>query len=242
MSELELALTRLGGELDYPETPDLSGAVRRRLGDGRRPVAWRRPLVIALAALLVVAGALLAVPQSRSAILDWLGIGAATVRYVDELPKAEKLQDDLALGDPVSLDEARRLGDFEIRVPTLDGLEDPKVYRGDVGDVSFLYGSEDEPRLLITQLLGTGVFQKLLMTETRLEIVTEDGAQGAWLEGREHVLFFPGDGPESPRLVGNTLLMERDDGVTVRIEADIPKREAVRIFRSMRGPGTDESP
>ena len=36
MSELELALTRLGREVEYPETPDLTGVVRRRLAEGRR--------------------------------------------------------------------------------------------------------------------------------------------------------------------------------------------------------------
>jgi hypothetical protein len=36
------------------------------------------------------------------------------------------------------------------------------------------------------------------------------------------------------RLVGNTLVMERADNVTVRVEADIPKDEALEIFDSMR--------
>jgi hypothetical protein len=235
MSELELALTRIGRELDYPATPDLAGPVRRRLADGRRPgVAWRRPLVIALAALLVGVGAVMAVPQARSAILDWLGIGAVTIRYVDDLPKTEKRQDDLALGVGISLAEARAESAFRIQLPTLEGLRRPRVYRGGFGEVSFLYGSEDEPRLLITQIVGTGAFEKLLNTETDVDVIRVRDAEGAWLEGGEHVLFFPSSGPESPRLVGNTLLLQRKDGVTVRIEADISKQEALRIFRSMR--------
>jgi hypothetical protein len=234
MSELELALQRLGGELEYPQTPDLAGRVRQRLAEGRRPLAWRRPLLIALAALLVAVAAVMAVPQARSEILDFFGIGGVTVRYVDELPKVEKRQADLALGDGMSLEEARELSDFGIRVPTRKGLEDPDVYRGDFGQVSFLYGSEEEPRLLITQLLGTGALEKLIRTETDVELVTVGRAEGAWLEGGEHILFFPSVGPESQRLVGNVLILERQDGVTVRIEADISKAAAIRIFRSMR--------
>jgi hypothetical protein len=234
MSELELALTRLGRELDYPETPDLAGAVRRRLAEGRRPVSRRRPLVIALAVLLVGVAAVMAVPQARSEILDWFGIGSVTVRYVDELPKVEKTQDDLALGEQVSLADARERAQFQVQVPTIEGLGEPKVYRGDLGQVSFLYGSEDEPRLLVTQILGTGALEKLLNIETVVELVREKGAEGAWLEGGEHVIFFPSTGPESQRLVGNTLLLQRKDGVTVRIEADVSKQEALRIFRSMR--------
>jgi hypothetical protein len=234
MSELELALTKLGQELDYPETPDLVAPVRRRLAEQRRPLAWRRPLVIGLAALLVVVGAAMAVPQARSQILDWLGIGSVTIRYVDELPEVEKTQDDLALGERVSLADARERAQFAVRVPTIEGLDEPDVYRGDLGQVSFLYGSQDEPRLLITQIVGTGALEKLLNEGTAVELVNEGGAEGAWLEGGEHVLFFPSTGPESQRLVGNTLLLQRPDGVTVRIEADISKQRALRIFRSMR--------
>jgi hypothetical protein len=234
MSELELALQRLGGELDYPQTPDLAGRVRQRLAEGRRQLAWRRPLLIALAALLVAVAAVMAVPQARSEILDWFGIGGVTVRYVDELPTVEKRDADLQLGQRMSLAEARELSVFGIRVPTRKGLEDPDVYRGDFGQVSFLYGSEEEPRLLITQFLGTGSLEKLIHTETDFELITVGGAEGVWLEGGEHVVFFPSIGPESQRLAGNVLILERKDGVTVRIEADVPKEVAVRIFRSMR--------
>jgi hypothetical protein len=234
MSELELALTNLGRELDYPETPDLVGPVRRRLAVGRRPLWWRRPLVIALAALVAAVGAAMAVPQARSQILDWLGIGSVTIRYVDELPQVEKTQEELDLGERVNLAEAREDAQFEIRVPTIEGLDDPDVYRGPLGQVSFLYGTEAEPRLLIAQIIGTGALEKLLRTETRVERVRAGNAEGAWLEGGEHVLFFPSVGPESQRLVGNTLVLQRADGVTVRIEADISRAEALRIFRSMR--------
>jgi hypothetical protein len=229
MSELELALTRIGRELDYPETPELVPAVRRRLAERRR-VSWRRPLVVALAALAVVAAAVLAVPQARSAILDWLGIGSVTVRYVDDLPELERTGD-LGLGDEMSLSEARERASFPIQVPTIDGLDDPKTFfRGEIGQVSFLYGSHDDPKLLITQIIGTGALEKLLH-ETNLEIITVDGARGAWLSGGEHVLFLPGLGQQ--RLVGNVLILERPDGVTTRIEADVSKDEAIRIYRSM---------
>jgi hypothetical protein len=39
---------------------------------------------------------------------------------------------------------------------------------------------------------------------------------------------------EELRLVGNTLVMERADNVTVRVEADVSKDEALEIFHSMR--------
>jgi hypothetical protein len=234
MSELELALTNLGRELEYPATPDLVEPVRRRLAQGRRPLAWRRPLVIALAALLVAAAAAMAVPQARSHILDWLGIGGVTIRYVDDLPKVEKATEDLGLGERMRLSDVRLQVAFSVRVPQIEGLEDPAVYfRPAASQVSLLYGSEEEPRLLISQILATGALQKLLNSGTDVERVSAGGALGVWLEGGEHVLYYPGGGEERQRLVGNTLILQRPDNVTVRIEADIPKEEALRIFRSM---------
>jgi hypothetical protein len=239
MSELELALTRIGSELDYPEAPDLTGAVRRRLAEGRRPISWRRPLVIALAVLAVAVGAVMAVPQARSEILDWLGIGAVKIRYVDDLPAVELATGDLGVGEQVSLEEARSRVMFPIRVPTLEGYEDPVVYYAEplpTGQVSFVYGSPDQPQLLITQVAALGAYEKLLQAgSTTIEMVDEGELRGAWVEGERHALFYPGATVEEPfRLVGNTLVVERPDGVTVRIEGDITKEEALRIARSMR--------
>ena len=234
MSELELRLERLGGELDWPETPDLRDGVRRRLAEGRRPRAWRRPLVIALAALLVLVGALLAVPQSRSAILDFFGVGSVTIRAVDEYPPLDLETGRQFYGEQMSLAEARRQAAFPIQVPRVDKLGEPKVYYlPDVQQVSLVYGDPKKPRLLISQIIGTGAIEKLVNSEqTNLQLVRAGDAHGVWIEG-EHVLHMP-QFDEEIRLVGNTLVMERVDNVTVRVEADIPKDEALEIFRSMR--------
>ena len=191
--------------------------------------------MIALAALLVGVAAVMAVPQARSEILDWLGIGSVTIRQVDELPKVDKATSDLGLGERVELGDARARVPFAIRVPTQKGLRAPDVYfRNGIGQVSFLYGSEDEPQLLISQLLAVGALDKLVGSGTSVELVSIDEARGAWLEGGEHVIYIPGVGEERQRLVGNVLIVQRPDNVTVRIEADVSKDEAIRIFRSMR--------
>jgi hypothetical protein len=234
MSELELRLDRLGRELDWPETPDLGDGVRRRLAESRRPREWRRPLVIALAALLVVVGALLAVPQSRSAILDFFGVGSVTIRSVDKYPELDLERDRQFYGERLSLAEARRQAAFPIQVPRVDRLGEPQVYYlADVQQVSLVYGDPDKPRLLISQIIGTGAIEKLVNSDqTDLELVRDGDAHGVWLEG-EHVIHIP-QLDEELRLVGNTLVMERADNVTVRVEADISKDEALEIFRSMR--------
>jgi hypothetical protein len=239
MTELERALLAVGQNLEVPAAPDLTGAVRARLAEGRRPSLFsRRVLVVALAVLAVAVGAVLAVPQARSTIKDWLGIGNVTIRYVDELPPVEQATDDLGLGEQMSLEEARERAGFQVRVPTVGGLDDPpKVfYNESSSQVAFLYGSEDRPKLLITQADARGAIEKLVnlnVTEREL-VVVEPGYAGVWLFGEKHAIFYPSTDHEEPfRLVGNALVYEID-GVTARIEAEISKDEALRIARSMR--------
>jgi hypothetical protein len=239
MTELERALLAVGRNLEVPVAPDLTGAVRVRLAEGRRPSLFsRRVLVVVVAVLAVAVGAVLAVPQARSTIRDWLGIGNVTIRYVDELPPVEQATDDLGLGEQMSLEEARERAGFPVRVPTVDGLDDPpKVYYNvESSQVAFLYGSEEKPKLLITQADARGAIEKIVnlnVTEREL-VVVEPGYAGVWLYGEKHAIFYPSTDHEEPfRLVGNALVYEID-GVTIRIEAEISKDEALRIARSMR--------
>ena len=239
MTELERTLLAVGRNLEVPVAPDLTGAVRARLAEGRRPSLFsRRVLVVALAVLAVAVGAVLAVPQARSTIKDWLGIGNVTIRYVEELPPVEQATDDLGLGERMSLEEARERAGFRVRVPTVDGLDDPpKVYYNEESSqVAFLYGSEEKPKLLITQADARGAIEKIVnlnVTEREL-VVVEPGYAGVWLYGEKHAIFYPSTDHEEPfRLVGNALVFEID-GVTLRIEAEISKDEALRIARSMR--------
>ena len=239
MTELERTLFAVGRNLEVPVAPDLTGAVRARLAEGRGPSLFsRRVLVVALAVLAVAVGAVLAVPQARSTIRDWLGIGNVTIRYVEDLPPVEQATDDLGLGERMSLDEARERAGFRVRVPTVDGLDEPpKVYYNEESSqVAFLYGSEDKPKLLITQADARGAIEKIVnlnVTERDL-VVVEPGYAGVWLYGEKHAIFYPSTEHEEPfRLVGNALVYEID-GVTLRLEAEISKDEALRIARSMR--------
>jgi hypothetical protein len=241
MPELEHALRTVGRNLDYPAAPDMSDGVRRRLAEGDRPRApflRRRSLVVALAVLAVSVGAVMVVPQARSTVLDWLGIGGVTIRYVEELPRVEKATDNLGLGERVSLREARERAGFHVQVPTVDGLADPPgvYYRDDARQVAFLYGSEDSPKLLVTQAAVGSAIEKLVSIGTGVERVSVDvETTGVWLSGEKHGLFYPAAAEEEPfRLVGNALVYETPLGITVRIEAEISKEEALRIARSMR--------
>ena len=243
MPELELALIELGRSIEFPPTPDLAPRVRERIGAERPPrrsfLPARRTLVIALAVAAVAIGALMAVPGTRAAILEFFGIRGVAIERVETLPTVPT-KVDLNLGDPVTLERARELADFDVVVP--EALGDPdEVYFSDFppgGMVSFVYGSSEEPRALLTQFRATfeDTFLKKLEVTTNVEHVGVNDQPGVFLSGPPHVFgYLDSRGQyreETMRLVGNVLLWERDP-LTLRLEGDLSLDEALEIARSV---------
>src|SRR5262245_46253106 len=230
MTELETALRQLGGELDYPPTPDLASAIRGRL---ERPTRlWRRPAAIALAIVVVAAvAAAFAVPQSRSAILDWLGLRNVSVVRVEKLPVVPATGR-LDLGRQVTLDEARRRAPW-LRLPKGDP---DSVWLNESlpgGKVSLVWGTPSRVRLLLTEVTGRAYIEKVVAGDTQAESV-DIGDAGAWFQGPHVVMFRDRDGrfhDSQARLARNTLVWQLGD-VTLRLEGGLSKAEALRIART----------
>jgi hypothetical protein len=229
MAELETALRALGRDVAFPPTPDVASAIRGRL---ERPRFWRRPVAIAIA--VVVVGAIasaFAVPQSRSAILDWLGLRNVSVVRVDKLP-AVPAQGRLDLGRQVTLHEAKRLAPW-LRVPDSDP---DSVWVNESlpgGKVSLLWGTPSNVRLLLTEFTGRTYIEKVVRGDTQVERV-EIGDAGAWFLGPHVVMFQDRDGrfrESHARLARNTLVWQVDD-ITLRLEGGLTKDEALRIART----------
>jgi hypothetical protein len=246
MSELELALVDLGRSLEFPPTPELAPSVRARLAESRAPrfeFARRRTLALALVVLAVVVGAVMAVPQTRAAILEFFHLRGVTIERVGEIATVPVKPNfnQLFVGQKVSLAEARRRADFEVVVPETLGDADG-VYFQDTppgGMVSFVYGTLERPRALVTEFRATVedmVFKKVAPT-TQIESVQVDGQPGYWLSGGAHEFSYADRNgqfrQELVRLAGNTLLWERG-ALTLRLEADITKAQALRIARSVQ--------
>ena len=230
MAEVETALRQLGREVAFPPTPDLASEIRGRL---ERPRVWRRPAAIALAVLVVAAiAAVLAVPQSRSAILDWLGLRNLSVVRVDALPRVPATGR-LDLGREVTLDEVKRRAPW-LLVP--DSKPD-RVYVSDSlpgGKVSLLWGRPAEVRLLLTEFSGQSYIEKVVQSDARVERV-QVGSGGAWFQGPHIVMFQDRNGTfreSRARLAGSTLVWQVGD-VTLRLEGRLTKDEALRIARTV---------
>lgn len=235
MSELELRLAALRGEVDYPATPDLAAAVERSLRAQPARPSRLRPLALAFAVLLAVAAGVLAFsPGARSSFLELFRLEGATVVRLESLPEVELV--DFDLGDRVGREEAERRVGFEL----LD-LGEPDAIHVRSGRVaSLVYGPAERPRLVLSQFRGAvwdGFHKKALGTGTTIESVTVDGAPGLFVSGEEHyVMFLDGDGnvtDERTALAGNTLLWNRGP-LLLRLEADVSPGEALELAESVR--------
>lgn len=247
MSDLELELRALA--VEWPETPDLASRLdltaptpRRRSLFVARP-AWQ----IAVAVLAVVVAVVAAVPPARSAVLELFGI--SSVEVVRERPEPSRFGERLALGEAVTLDEARRRAGFDLVVPSELGEPDA-VYLATAPEygprVDFVYrpregipqSSETGAGLLVTQFaaMAEPAIQKTIGANASLERVRVDGAPAYWITGEEHgFAYLPRNGGgawEPQRLAGPTLIVDRADGVLLRVEGDIPRELAVRIAAS----------
>lgn len=264
MTELERALARLGADLAFPETPDVVAAVGDRL-EQAAPVRRRRPsrrvLVVAFVALALAAGAAMAVPAARTAILEFFGLRGATVTRVDTLPPVETrpeapvpAADALELGAPVPVvDGVVRVKWPYVVVPDALGPPDAAYYSDSVlldGKMSLVYApGAGIPRspytgvgILITEFRGDlapGYIEKLADAGTGIERLRIGPHRAIWLEGGPHFVAFrtpDGNfGEDVGRLAGNTLLVERGR-LLVRIEGEVERDRAVEIARSLAKP------
>ena len=240
MSDLERRLVALGAELEIPATPNRASSVAVDLAPRRR--ASRRSLVLALAALVVAALlATLAIPDARSALLRFFGIGSVQIELVDELPEVTRdpVELELMLGERVSLGEARERTGFPLL--ELEGAPDA-VYLGERGTVWFVYGRPDSVRLLVAQTPNVNVdepslFKKLAGEGTIVSDVAVRGEDGFFLSGEPHLVFLVDDSGdvvgESARLAQEVLIWT-EGGRTIRLEGDLSEQEALRVAESLR--------
>jgi hypothetical protein len=239
MPELERNLVVLGAELEFPSTPNLAGAVARRLAEGPRRRLAPHPVFAAAALLAAVLAAALAIPPARSAILRFFHLQGVTIERVGSLPRVPQGAA-FQLGDLLPTEEAQGRVDFEIVLPKLE-REPRSLYVQELdppgGQVSLIFRSRSGARVLLTEFRGTTspFIEKSAGPGTHIETVDVAGEPGFWLEGARHVITVDVRGrplEQRVRLAGNVLVWERR-GLTLRLEGRLSKNEALDIARSI---------
>jgi hypothetical protein len=236
------------------QAPAPAPARRRWWPAGRN--GWRRLAVAGLAAVLLAAAVMVASPGTREAVARRLGLRGIGVQIGGPPPPTATTTPgarlDLGLGQRATLEEARRQVDFPVLVPTAPGFQQPDAVflNPDVppgGRVDLVYRARPglpasqftDAGLLITEFQGrpTPEFLKKVAVMGMVEEVTVGGEPGYWFSGEPHFFTYvdaSGDfREERTRLAGNTLIWQRGD-LTLRLEGQLPKDEAIRIAESMR--------
>jgi hypothetical protein len=224
MTELELALTQLGGEVEFPHEPDLRAGVRARI-ERRR---WVRPLAFAVALVVVAFAIAMAVPQARSAILDFFHIGAVTVQRVETLPPAKEGPLTQGLGPVMTRAEAEQDAGFRL---VLHGIHPTRFYSRP-GLIAALLQYKGKP-VLFAEFSGDqmGLTKKLAPSETRVE-PAQIGDFGIWLTGGRHIVVWNEGRIEGLRLAGNVLIWT-DGSRTYRLEGDLGKGDMLQLARDI---------
>jgi hypothetical protein len=241
---------RLG---EAPAPAPARARLRRRLTG---LAGWRRLAVAGVVAAVLAAAVLVASPGTREAVARRLGLRGVDIRIGGPPPPtattrpAERLE--LGLGERVTLEEAGRRVGFRILVPATGDLRRPDavfvnqavpvggrvdlVYRARPGLPASPY---TDVGLLVTQFRGrpTPEFIKKVTRMGLVEELTVGGEPGYWFSGEPHFFTYQdADGilqEERTRLAGNTLIWQRGE-LTLRIEGEISRDEALRIAESMR--------
>jgi hypothetical protein len=217
---------------------------------------WRRLAVAGLAAVLLAAAVLVASPGTREAVARRLGLRGIGVRIGGPPPPTATTSPgnrlDLGLGPRVALEEARRQVDWPVLVPAAAGFQRPEaVFVSRTmpagGRVDLVYRARPglpaspftDAGLLITEFQGrpTPEFLKKVAVMGVVEEVTVGGEPGYWFSGEPHFFTYVDAAgefrEERTRLAGNTLIWQRGD-LTLRLEGQLPKEQAIRIAESMR--------
>jgi hypothetical protein len=251
MSELHAELSEL--RIEWPATPELVDGVVARLEAApprprRRRPAWRPVVAYAVAVLLGgFAITMAASPDARSAVLEWLGLKSVEVERREPTappPAPGTLGSGLGLGTPASLAEARERSPF-LGVPTAGGLGRPDAVYLAGDSVSLVYGSrpgyaraDATGAALLVQEFPARVepfIEKTIGSAARLERLRVDGDPAYFIEGA-HGFAYESRGSadfEQQRLAGNTLLVERSDGLLIRVEGELSRDRAVAVARSV---------
>jgi hypothetical protein len=250
MSELEFNLLSLGREVEWPPTTDLVSRVQHRLTaplPERRTLWWRQVLVAGLAIVALTLGLS---PGAREAVARLLGV--VGIRIETEVETTVPPTFNLGLGTRVTAAEAANLVDYAVLSPGSSDLGAPDaIYYNDErlgGQITLVWvpqpnlpeAADSGVGMLISSFRGnldSSTYAKELNTSRNLLLDVEvRGRPGFWIEGEPHVFLFenPSGGIEfeSIRLAGNVLLWE-ENGVTMRIESDLPRADVLRIAESL---------
>jgi|SRR5215475_11271929 len=261
--EIEGALRQLAASIDTPPAPDYAELVIPRLEreatarfhPQRFPAArGAKRVLLAAAIILIMAGVLAAVPDTRHAIASWFSFSGIKIHSE---PGRSSLTPPttpapLAAGRQVTLSAAQDAAADRIELPAeLPAPTQTFLYRdGSALVVTLAYRStpslnptpETGYALVVTEIFNAGqpIFEKILFTGATAERVDIRGEPGVFIHGPQEILNLDRaiHDPDSvhevpPRASANTLIWN-DNTATYRLEGAFTRDAAVSLASSFR--------
>ena len=241
--EWEMRVQKTSREFEFPETPNIAQQVNRNLRPTRPSFAVGRAAAILLVLLLTI---VVAVPEIRASVLEFLKIGAVRIIPIPTLtpaPTREPIPTPyipmLEFGTEVTLAEAQATVDYPITLPTI-----PQ----DLGSPNHVYLQEtplpmvvlvwDEPESLDTTWLilyvidSQDAFFKFMPNEPQMTTVDEQ--QAVWITDPHLMEYVERSAGAVQRVIEANVLIWEVDGITYRLEANVSQEEAIQIAESMQ--------
>ncbi len=217
-------------------------------------------IALALLAVLVFS------PEARTTATDILRLRGVEIfrgpvptpsptpsRSPGSIPTPVPTFDQVTLGELVTLGGAENRAGFVVAVPTDPALggADAVYVRAVEGSTAISLAYRARPGIPVSPQLGLAalvtefgghlepaILGKVVPPGTTLELLTVNGAPGAWMEGQPHQVFYTSNGggsfiTDTLRLAGNTLIWEQN-GLVMRLEAQVDKATALRIAASFQ--------
>lgn len=228
----------------YPPTPDIALQVRRRITKPARQPMPR--LAWAVAVLVLIAGFIFVVPQSRAALVELIKTGAVTLLINDSQSPIAEIRDFTQLSpleealfsnsQEITLQEAQGRASFNLAILSeLDSAD--AVYYQDVNGlydqvVVMIWRDEAAPNGVQT------LFYQMNAPYYGIKQAARDSVRSVWIDGREAFWIegahtFTLDGEQDPNLVPRNVLVWTKGDITYRLESDLTFEQAVQMAESL---------
>ena len=255
--EFETQLRSLASGMDYPPTPDIAGSVRARLRASTPPRLMNRTLARSLVVTLVLIASLMLIPPVRAAVIEFIQIGIVRIFRSDPAPAPEEtpgtrvpvtatpgptlpalipLLEEIA--GETTLGDAQRMVEYPILLPAYPAeLGEPdRVFVQDAeGFMTILVWIDpqqtDRVRMSL-HIIPEGSWAIEKVSPTILRETEVNGQRAVWAVGPYPIRLFNGD-LQFRRMIDGQVLIWEGDGITYRLETDLPLEEALRVAESL---------
>ena len=253
----EKQLGSISRGLEYPPTPNISGAVMARLRPPARTRAISKRFVWTLTVVVVLFASLLLIPPARAAILDLIQIGIVRIFRVEPTPPQQQFPATSLpvtatpsstpqalipilerLAGELTLEEAQQTVPYPILIPSYPSDLGPpdRVFVQDAeGDMTIMVwiDPQDPTQILMSlHMIPPESWAIDKMDPALIRETTVNRQRAIWAVGPYPLRFSNGD-LDFVRLIEGHVLIWKDGEITYRLETNLSLEEATKVAEAL---------